>query len=162
MHMSVCACAHMFARAAQSAREHPRGGRWVPMHLGLGLFNPTYLFSRVGFWNLFARGGQRSFQGHSLPTIQGTFLLGANPHLPWFLLGRFHQPFHGNSDLHHVKASRHTPHLDLTARCEGGLGSHREAESVTNKNKPRDLQTQWFPGQATVKLAGIKAAQGRL
>lgn len=102
----VCVCTHVCKGSCSqlgSFLDHPSGGRRVPMHLGLDLSNPTDLFSRVGFWNPLAGGGQRQLSG-SFPThTPRTFLLGANPHLVWFLLRRFHQPFRGDPDLYHTK-----------------------------------------------------------
>lgn len=71
VHGSVRACAYMFARAAAVAWEHPNRECRLPVHLGLGLPNPTYLFSRVSFWSPFSGGGQREHSG-SFPA-----------HTPW-------------------------------------------------------------------------------
>lgn len=106
VYMSVCACAYMFARAAAVSSGTSQGrmlGTWtlacsIPLTCSLGWVSGITLQGEV-------RG---SFQGHPLLTLHGTFLLGANPHLLWFLLCRFHHPFRGNPDLHTKGFNTHT------------------------------------------------------
>lgn len=121
---SACVRVHTCLQGQlQLAREHPgpfpAEDAGCPMHLRLGLSNPTYLFSRMGFWNPLAGGGQRQLSG-SFPThTPYTFLLGGSSYAGSII------PSVGILIYIIWRASMHTPRLDLTACCEGGLGSHR-------------------------------------
>lgn len=129
VHVSVCVCAHMFARAAAVSS----GASWtIPAEdagfpCTLALTCPIPLTCSLGWvsgipWQGEVRG---SFQGRSLPTL----------HAPssWVLIPTSCDSSYAGSTSPSVgiliyiiqRASMHTPRLDLTACCEGGLGSHR-------------------------------------
>lgn len=107
MHVSTCACAYMFSRAAAVGSEaavtvpiestgYPctlASPCTIPLPCSLGWFSGAP-------WQGEARD---STQAHSPPPFQGTFIPAANLRLLWFPLCRFNQPFLEDPDVHHTK-----------------------------------------------------------